>query len=191
MTPKSEDEILNSLKNLDNSELLRKSIDNEFIKGIEIALQHELTYDDIYFIKDRIYYINNKKIVLLLLNNIDEELTEDQIYILEKYQLGLHQDEEKDYEIWFRKLLTDLDVNRSKLNSDVLIYKKNNVVLYNYNEKNGYFYIDVGRIWSVFQSKYQLNNNEISLLTKGMVEEHLNLKGIVTIKSLTLILILW
>jgi tRNA U34 5-carboxymethylaminomethyl modifying enzyme MnmG/GidA len=43
MTPKSDDEILKSIKGLSNSDLLRKSIKFEFIKGIELALQNELT----------------------------------------------------------------------------------------------------------------------------------------------------
>jgi hypothetical protein len=176
MTPKSEEEILKSLKGLSNSELLQKSIENEFVKGVELAFQNELKGLDINFIKDKIFEIKNKEIVKLLLDKVINELNDDQIYILEKYKLGLHQDEEKDYEIWFKKMLTDLEVNRSKY-SDFLIYKKDGVVLYNYNEKNGNFWIDYDKIWSVFKSKFHLKENEIKLITKDMVEEHLNLIG--------------
>jgi hypothetical protein len=178
MTPKSEDEILKSLKGLSNSKLLEKSIDNDFIKGIEFALQHELTTVDINFIKDKIFEIKNKEIVKLLLDKVKDRLTEDQIYILEKYKLELHQNEFKDYEVWFKEQLTDLDINRSTKYSNILIYKKDGEVLYNYNEEIGYFWIDYDKIWSVFQSKYHLNYYEIKLITKDMVEEHLNLIGI-------------
>jgi hypothetical protein len=178
MTPKSEDEIMKSLKGLDNSEILKKSIDNEFIKGVKIALQHKLTDNNINFIKYKIGNINNKEIVRLLLNKVSNNLTENQIYIIEKYKLGLHQNEEKDYEIWFKELLTDLDISRSKEDVDELIYKKDGKVLYYYNEKYKDFYIDYYKIWLVFKEKFQFNNNEIRLLTKGMVEEHLNLMGI-------------
>jgi hypothetical protein len=182
MTPKSEDEILKSLKKLSNSELLEKSIDNDFIKGIEFALQYEISNADILLIKDKIFDIKNKEIVRLLLDRIKDKLTGDQIYILEKYVFGLHQDEEKDYEKWFKEMLTDLEVSRSKQNNDILIYKKGNVVLYNYEEKNRWFYISCNKIWSVFRSKYHFNfeYNEIDLLTKCIVEEHLNLKDITT-----------
>jgi hypothetical protein len=180
MTPKSEEEILKSLKGLDNSDLLRKSIENEFIKGIEIALQHELTKTDIDLIKENLYFINNKEIIKLILDKVRNELNDDQIYIIEKYKLGLYQNEEKDYEIWFKEQLTDLDISKSTKYSGILIYKKDNVALYNYNEENGYFWIDYGKIWTVFDSKYHLKENEIRMLTKGMVEEHFNLIGITT-----------
>jgi hypothetical protein len=180
MIPKSEDEILNSIKGLSNSDLLQKSIKYEFIKGIELVLQQKLTYDDIHFIKYYIFNIKNKEVVRLMLEKVRKILTDDQIYIIEKYQLDLHLDKEKDYEIWFKEMLTDLDVSISKTDSDILIYKKNGDVLYKYNEKDRYFYIDYNKIWFVFKSKFHLNNKEISLLTKGIVEEHFNLMGITT-----------
>jgi hypothetical protein len=178
MVPKPEEEILKSLKGLDNSDLLRKSIENEFVKGIEIVDFDKLKGDDIIYIKNKIFYIKNKEIVRLLYNKIKDELNDDQIYIIEKYKLGLHQDEEKDYEIWFKEQLTDLDINRSTKDYDILIYKKDGITLYNYNEKNRYFWFDYDKIWIVFKSKFHLNSQEINLLTKGMVEEHLNLKNI-------------
>jgi hypothetical protein len=181
MTPKSEEEILKSLKKLDNSDLLRKSIDNEFLKGIELALQHELTKNDINYIKNKIFEIKNKEIVKLLLNKIRNELNDDQIYIIEKYVFGLHQDKEKDYEIWFKEMLTDLEISRSTNNTEYLIYKKDGEVLYNYNEKNEHFWISYDKIWLIFQIKFHLNYDEIKMLSKGMVEEHLNLNTNITI----------
>jgi hypothetical protein len=120
-----------------------------------------------------------------LLDKIKNELSEDQIYILEKYVFGLHQDEERPYEIWFKEMLTDLTVNKSTINSNILIYNKNGDVLYNYNEKTRYLWINYDKIWSVFISKFDLNYYEIKVLTKGMLEEHFNLKGITTIPIVT------
>jgi hypothetical protein len=182
MVPKSEEEILKSLKKLDNSDILYKSIEYEFLKGVELALQNKLTKGDITFIKDDIFKIKNKEIVKLLLDKFKDKLTVEQIYIIEKYKLGLHQNEEKDYEIWFKTMLNDLNVSRSTIISYYLIYKKNGIALYNYDEKNNNFWIDHDKIWSVFESKFHLNYDEIKLLTKGMMEEYLNLKDI-TIKT--------
>jgi hypothetical protein len=75
-------------------------------------------------------------------------------------------------------MLTDLEVSRTKTNSGILIYKKESVVLYKYNEKYNVFYIDYKKIWWIFHSKYKLNYDEIKLLTKDMVEKYLNLKNI-------------
>jgi hypothetical protein len=183
MTPKSEDEILKSLKDLSNSDLLQKSIKYEFLKGIELALQYEISNADILLIKDEIFEINNNNIVRLLLNKIKNELNDNQIYILEKYKLGLHQNEEKLYERWFKEMLTDLKISRSIKNLDILIYKKDNDILYNYDEKNGWFYIDYNKIWTIFGSNFHFNYHEIRLLTKNIVKEQLNLKKIITFGS--------
>jgi hypothetical protein len=181
MIPKSDVEILKSLKGLSNYNILRKSIENEFLKGVELALQNGLTSNDIDYIISNIFFINNKEIINLILDKIRNEFTNDQIYILEKYVFGLHQNEFKDYEIWFKTtMLTNLNISRSKQNPIFLIYKKDNVILYKYNENNRYFWIDYDKIWSIFKSKFHLNYYEIKLLTKGMVEEHLNLKDITT-----------
>jgi hypothetical protein len=183
MTPKSEEKILKSLKGLNNSELLKKSIDNEFIKGVKIALQNELTNNDIDLIKYKIFNINNKKIITLLLDRIKYYLTEDQIYIIKKYQIGLYKDEEKPYEIWFKEMLTDLTVKKSIYNIDCLIYKKNKIIIYNCEKKYEYFWINYDKIWFVFEKKYHLNYDEIKLLTKSMVEKYLNLKNITVFMS--------
>jgi hypothetical protein len=179
MTPKSEEEILKSLKGLSNSDLLKKSIKYEFLKGVELALQNKLKYDDIHLIIYKIFtYIKNKEIIRLLFNKVKNELNKDQIYIIEKYIFGLHLNEEKDYEIWFKIMLTDLEINRSTKNSDVLIYKKDDDVLFNYNEKYNIFMIDYYEIWKVFESKFHFNDIVIRLLTKNMIEKHLNLNDI-------------
>jgi hypothetical protein len=180
MTPKSEEEILKSLKNLTNSDLLQKSIDNEFLKGVELVNFDVLRGYDIINIKNKLFTIKNKEIVRLLLDKVRNELTEDQIYIFEKYKLGLHQDEERPYEIWFKEMLINLEISRSTKYLDVLIYKKDDDILYNYNEENEHFWISYDKIWWIFETKYHLNYNEIRMLTKGMVEEHLNLKDITT-----------
>jgi hypothetical protein len=180
MTPKSEEEILKSLKKLNNSDLLKKSIKYEFIKGIESVNFNELTNIDIYVIQINIYFIKNKDIVRLLLDEIKDKLSEDQIYIIEKYKLGLHQNEETEYERWFKKMLTDSDISISKYYDNELIYAKNGIVLFIYNKKEGIFDINDDRIWSVFESKYNFNYDEIKLLTKNIVEKHLNLKNIIT-----------
>jgi hypothetical protein len=185
MVPKSDDKILNSLKKLSNLDILRKSFKYDFIKGVELALQNELTTDDINYIIANIFYIENKEIIRLLYNKIKYNLNKDQIYIIEKYIFGLHQDEEKSYERWFKEQLTNLYISKSKQHNDILIYKKDDDVLFNYNEKNGWFYIDFNKIWSVFQSKYHLNYNEIKILTKDIVEEQLNLKVIITIEYIS------
>jgi hypothetical protein len=183
MTPKSEDEILKSLKGLSNYNILRKSIDNEFIKGIELALQKELDKYEIDLIKLKIFYTKNKEIFKILFNKVKDKLNEDQIYILEKYKLGLHQDEKKDYEIWFKEQLTDLKIIKSKIYNNTIIYKKNDEVLYinNYFKDNNLFYINSDKIYNILYNNYHFGSDEFLLLIRGMVKKYLNLENNITI----------
>jgi hypothetical protein len=174
MTPKSEEEILKSLNGLSNSELLKKSIDNEFVKGVELALQNKLTNADIEQIKYKIFEIKNKELVKLLLDKVKDRLTEDQNYIIEKYKLGLHQDELKDYEIWFKNIIHN--IYEYKKYNDIIKYKSNNYLL-SYDIINKAFFID-NKIWSVFKLKYHLVYCEIKLLIKYIIKKQLNLNEI-------------
>jgi len=108
----------------------------------------------------------------LIDNNLVDKTTK---YIIEKYKLGLHQNEMKDYEKWFLKQLNGLNVYRSKYNN-FLIYKKGSSVLFNYNEINYIFYYDYDKIYSIFLLKFDINYQLQKILVKGLVEEHLKIR---------------
>jgi hypothetical protein len=57
-------------------------------------------------------------------------------------------------------------------------YKHNNILLFNYNLINGEFWCHYNKFWSVLESKFNLNYQQIQSLVKYMVEEHLIQKDI-------------
>lgn len=52
-------------------------------------------------------------------------------------------------------------------------YKKDDILLFDYNSKNGYFWCDYNKFWNILLSVYKLNEIEIKVLVKSMVEEHI------------------
>jgi hypothetical protein len=189
MTPKSEEEILKSLKKLDNSDILRKSITNNFVKGVEIALQNELTENDIKFIKEIIYFVKNKEIIKLILEKVRNELSLNDIFFLEKYIFGLHQSEEKEYEKWFINILKNIEIkpfnkyniNTQKIEKDYnfMIYfnsKKQTILLY--DKLSNRFKVNYDLIYRILIEEYNLNVYQITLLIKYLIEKYLNLKNI-------------
>jgi hypothetical protein len=46
--------------------------------------------------------------------------------------------------------------------------------------KNADFWFDYDKIWSVFESKFGMNYNEIKSFMNGMVEKHFKMKGFTT-----------
>ena len=66
------------------------------------------------------------------------------------------------------------------LKDDSIFYKKNEV-LFKYDKKNQYFWINYARIWSIFNDKFKLNYNEIQQFIKDWLEVHLNRKGVTPI----------
>jgi hypothetical protein len=57
-------------------------------------------------------------------------------------------------------------------------YKHNNVIMFNFKLNSGDFWCDHYNFWSFLQHEYHLNYEQISILVKGMVEEHLIKKDI-------------
>jgi hypothetical protein len=112
---------------------------------------------------------------LLSIKEIKEKFNQNEIYIIEKYKLGLHQNEMIECEKWFLDQLTDLEVFKSKHYQNILIYKKGDNVLFNYDEKSYDFYHDFYKIYKIFESKFDLNYLCVKLIVKGMVEEHLKI----------------
>lgn len=145
LKPKSDEDIIKGFKNMKTYNILKMSIDHNLKSGFKYLVDNDLIC------------VNLK-------------------YIIEKYQMGLHQNEPpKGYEKWLLKQLTGLEIFRSTVNSDVIIYKKDDNVLFNYNEKNKSFYIEFKNIETVLRG-LSLVSHEIYVLVQGMAEKYLNIE---------------
>ena len=54
----------------------------------------------------------------------------------------------------------------------------NDKILFEYNQKNGYFWCKYNEIWSVFEDKFNLDYIDIQMLIKKVVLNTLNLRDI-------------
>ena len=59
-----------------------------------------------------------------------------------------------------------------------IFWIRNDKVIFEYHKKSGYFYCNYGLVWSVFESEFGLNYDQISELIKGRMEEHFKLKDV-------------
>ena len=59
-----------------------------------------------------------------------------------------------------------------------VFYKKDNEILFEYDKKNGKFWCHYYKIWSVLESNYGLNKQEIKELIKDMAWKTLKLKEV-------------
>ena len=85
---------------------------------------------------------------------------------------------------WFLAVLQsteELPPNPDYKNS--VFYKFENKIIFEYNEKNGDFWIDYDEIWEIFESKYGLNYQQIRTLIKGMLEKHYKFKDLTPIRK--------
>jgi hypothetical protein len=62
---------------------------------------------------------------------------------------------------------------------DAIEYRKDGILLFYYRKNNNCFRFKYD-IWSTFNSKYNLNNQELKDLLAGIVEEVLNYKGVIS-----------
>ena len=61
-------------------------------------------------------------------------------------------------------------------NGRIKHYAPNGDWLFSLNNKYNEFWVSYKNIWSVYESKYDLNYQQIKELFKGILEEHFNLK---------------
>lgn len=87
-----------------------------------------------------------------------------------KSNINVKQELKKD----FIELLNDCTIS---FDNDDIDYLKNGELLFYYRKSINYFYFKY-RIWLDFQSKYNLNEQELKELLVGVVEDVLNYKGV-------------
>ena len=79
-----------------------------------------------------------------------------------------------------KKWLTNNYGNLEKFESDRypnnIFYMKDGIVIFDYNWGNGRCYISYDEVWSFLESVFQLENEEIKVITKEWVEKHYKLK---------------
>jgi hypothetical protein len=110
--------------------------------------------------------------------------SEQKIEELEKQIEELKQELKKDskheeMEQWFKSLLNGLEIEINDKYTNEVFYKKNGNIffeLYQGSEKT-YFLCNFYLVWSVFEFKYDLNNDEIQLFINSMVEKYLKFGG--------------
>ena len=77
----------------------------------------------------------------------------------------------------FVELLEDCTIS---FDGDDIDYKKDGILLFYYRKNNNSFRVEYD-IWRKFNSKYNLNNQELKDLLIGIVEDVLNYKGVTPI----------
>src|SRR5271157_1158348 len=86
---------------------------------------------------------------------------------------------------FFIKEYNECDQKTSKDSPNSVFYvNKNNEIIFEYekqNEKNDYFYVSYNKIWSVFESEFGYNYDEIRDLIKGILESHYKLESVTPI----------
>lgn len=107
----------------------------------------------------------------------DNDLVEgNDKYIIEKYKLGLHQDEPlKDFEIWLSDIMNNLFIKKSNLNEHYIMYLKNDDILFSYLSNRKYLYLNKEKICWYISYQFKINNNLISMFIKDIFEKKLNL----------------
>ena len=84
----------------------------------------------------------------------------------------------KPEELFILKNLTDLEEYIHVEYPNSIFYKKDDALMFEWNQKNGMFWCNYHKFWSVLKSSFNIGNNEIKLLVKYMVEEYLIKKDI-------------
>jgi hypothetical protein len=116
-------------------------------------LSDDYTFEDAsrYMIQDIQHYIQN--------NNLNEGLN------LPKKDLNTP-------EKWFKDLLRQMEPRKFEKRQNSIFYIIDNDVYMEQDLKTGYLWVNYNKIWSIFDSEFDIGYGQIQDLIKGMVEEH-------------------
>jgi len=112
-------------------------------------------------------------------NGIVIELTQEQLAQIDK------QRNQKTKEQRFLELISGIDVHKPKVDfekhpNSLFWFDKDGNNICDYDWKSKYFWFSYSKVWSVFESEFALNHQEIRTFLNGMVEEHFKLEGVTT-----------
>lgn len=180
----NDDEILNRFKNMSNYNILKTSLENNYIKGVEIVLNNKVNFEMLTLITK--YLSNpkiNKNIIQLLFNNneIINFLNKDLVYVIKKYILDSNDNIEKPYEKWLIELLKNIkSIPYRKEHGQYIYYCKNtddegNIIL-SYLPKEKAIYVNHYDIWSYLSKDFYLGYDVIKLLCKYLISKYLNIE---------------
>jgi hypothetical protein len=177
MKPKTDEEIFSELANESDIEIFLHSLQNNYLKGIKHILDKKnLNYRYINLIKQHIYSVKNKEIIKYFLSSrtIKKHLKENTIYILEKYKLGLHQNEEKDFEKYIKDILDYDNFNKDENN---ILYVKNNDLTFTieiFENIYKHLIIDKNKYYEIIN--FGINVKEMFLIFKTLIKDKLNIE---------------
>ena len=80
--------------------------------------------------------------------------------------------------VWFKEQLNQMEIkeDRKKYPYSIYFYINNKVVM-EQDEKNERLWVNYKKIWSFFESEFNLNWLEIKDLIRDMVEEHFKMRS--------------
>ena len=120
---------------------------------------------------------------LLKFERVKETLNEKQLYVIEKYYFGKHQDKLMDFEKEVIDILEKLEYVES---GDILIGKLDDKAYLNYNQSTKKLYYHIDRLSLPFMKdkknpvysdfKYNLNTRYVDIVVGGLVSDYLNIE---------------
>jgi len=77
---------------------------------------------------------------------------------------------------WLNKNYGDLEPYKTKKYPGHIFYRQGKEIIFYYNKKDGYVFVNYKEIWSFFESFFGMEYEQIQDLTKVWVEESYNLR---------------
>ena len=122
--------------------------------------------------------MSKKEEVLKIVNSMDESLLDKLYDVISSHSKQTEEEKKKEMVELFLSMLNGCTIKLE--NNMVVFYNKDDQWMFAQDFKNNYFRVSVDRVWSIFRTKYRLNNDQISDLFKGILDEHLGWIGVNT-----------
>ncbi len=117
--------------------------------------------------------MSKKEEVLKIVNSMDESLLDKLYDVISSHSKQTEEEKKKEMVEIFLSMFNGCTI---KIKNDMVVFYKNDQLMFVQDFRKGYFRVSFDRVWSIFQTKYGLNDAQISDLIKGILDEHLGCK---------------
>ena len=117
--------------------------------------------------------MSKKEEVLKIVNSMDESLLGKLYDVISSHSKQTEEQTKKEMVELFISMFNGCT---TKIENNMLVFYKDNQWMFAQDFKNGKFRVSFDRVWSIFRTKYRINDTQISDLIKGILDEHLGCK---------------
>ena len=128
--------------------------------------------------------MSKKEEVLKIVNSMDESLLGKLYDVISSHTKQTEEEKKKEMVNLFLSMFNGCT---TKIENNMFVFYKDELWMFAQDFKNNYFRVSFDRVWSIFRTKYRLNDTQLIDLIDGILDKCLDCKVLTPMVSLSIL----